>query len=436
MRSSHVRQVATAAVVLLFAASAFAQPSGQPPGPPGARGAMGGRGGPVVRSPEFLPDTRITFRVLAPSATAVTLSGDWPDGASVPMSKGEDGVWTATVGPLKSEMYTYAFVSEGLRARDTRNSRFKDSGSVLIVPGDPGSLYEVNDVPHGTVAQVWYDSPSLKSARLMNVYTLPGYEAGNARYPVLYLLHGAGGDEDEWLTNGRTPQILDNLIAKGRAKPMIVVMPNGHPAQKAASSLVPPAAAPGAGQAAGAGRGAAPGAPGAASGASAGGLVDFSGSLVTDVIPFVEARYRVLPGRENRAVAGLSMGGAQALYAGLRNIDRFAWVGGFSGAYILWPGARAAAAPAPGATPPGGGQNLNTEAVDEAFPGLAADSPKLRLFYLTVGLDDFLLSSNRQFAQWLNAKAIKHEYIETPGYAHVWSYWRVNLADFAPRLFR
>ena len=361
MRSSYVSRIAAASVLLVFAAAAFAQPPGQPPGPPGARGAMGGRGGPVVRSPEILPDNRVTFRVYAPDAAAIALSGDWPRGTSVPMSKGEDGVWTATVGPLKSEMYTYAFVSDGLRARDTRNGRFKDSGSVLIVPGDSGSLYEVNDVPHGTVAQVWYGSPSLKSTRRMNVYTPPGYEAGNARYPVRVpasrcgrrrrrMAHQRPHASDPRQSHRPGPGEADNSRDAERAR-----RPEGRPLSHASGR---PA---GCGSGRRPGRGVAPDAPGAPSGAGAGsmGLVEFTGSLIADVIPFVEARYRVLPNRENRAVAGLSMGGAQALYAGLRNINTFAWVGGFSGAYILWPGARAATTPAPGATGPGVSQGLD-----------------------------------------------------------------------------
>jgi enterochelin esterase family protein len=430
-----VHMMSTAAAfsgLLLCASPSTAQPPVAPAAPAAARAGAPARP-PQFVSPELLPDKRVTFRLWAPEAKAVNVSGDWKDGASVPMTKGADGVWSATVGPLASELYTYAFVSDGLRSRDVRNSRFNVGGSQLVVPGTPGSLYDVNDVPHGTVAQVWYDASTLNSTRRMNVYTPPGYEKSTTRYPVLYLLHGYGGSEDEWLDGGRATQILDNLIAQGKAKPMIVVMPNGHPGQKASVSLIPSGALAPMGPPAPGSR------PAPASGAQAGvgeGLVAVTNSLMADVIPYVEANYRVLTDRENRAVAGLSMGGAQALYAGLRNIDKFAWVGGFSGAFVLWPGARASAPSSSPAAGPGTPQLLDLAAVDKLWPSLAADGSRLRLLYLTTGDEDFLLDSIRQFKGWLDKQHIKHRYIETPGYGHVWSYWRINLADLASQLFR
>jgi len=380
-----------------------------------------------------LPDGRVTFRISAPRASEVAVSGEWPNGDSTPMTKDAQGIWSVTVGPLEPEMYAYSFVLDGVRAMDTRSARYRREGSrfdsIVIVPGTRGSLYEANDVPHGTVAQVWYKSTSLNSTRRMYVYTPAGYEESTTRYPVLYLLHGVSGDEDEWDSNGRATQIMDNLIAQGKAKPMIVVMPNGHPAQNASSdyaapsaaSAGPPAAAPG---------------PGAAAGGAGLGLPAFADSVVSDVMTYVESHYRVLTDRENRAIAGLSMGGAQALYAGLRNIDKFAWVGGFSGAYVLWPGAMTSIPAQPALGGRGIGQGLNLEAVQKIFPDLAENYSRLRLFYISVGSDDGLITANHQLKEWLEGKKIKFMYTETPGYAHVWAYWRISLADLAPRLFR
>jgi len=428
MKRSYLFSLGTAAVCMLILASGlFAQ--APLPGAPGPAG----RGGPSYRSPELLPDGSVTFRLSAPKATEVILSGEWPNGNSTPMTKDAQGIWSVVVGPLKSEMYAYAFVVDGVRAMDTRNPRFRRYlsriDSMVIVPGTQASLYEANDVPHGTVAQVWYNSASLKLTRRMYVYTPPGYEESTARYPALYLLHGAGGDEDEWSSDGRTPQIMDNLIAQGKAKPMIVVMTNGNATQTASSDYTAPSAAPTGPPAT------APG-PGAAPGGAGFGLPAFADSVVSDVVPYIESHYRVLTDRENRAVAGLSMGGAQGLYTGLRNIDKFAWVGGFSGAYVLWPGAMTKIEATPGLSGPGVGQGLNLEAVQRIFPDLAENSAKLRLFYISIGSNDGLLTANHQVKEWLESKKINFMYTETPGYAHVWAYWRISLADFAPRLFR
>jgi enterochelin esterase-like enzyme len=421
MKLSAVSLLAVCALVL--APGSLAQVP--PPGAPGR-----GPAGPIYRSPEVLPDGRVTFRISAPVAVDVKLSGDWADGDSIAMTKDAQGIWSATVGPLKPEMYAYAFVADGVRAIDTHNPRYRrDSSqldSILIVPGAESALYEVNDVPHGTFAHVWYESASLKLTRRMSVYTPPGYEGGNARYPVLYLLHGAGGDEDEWYWNGRVTEIMDNLIAQGKVKPMIVVMPNGFPTRTASSEYAapsdsPPAVAP---------------ASGAAPGAAGFGVATFSDSIVADVVPYVESHYRVLADRSNRAIAGLSMGGAQALYAGLRNTDKFAWVGGFSGAYVLWPGAMTRVPPTPGLVGPGIGQGVDLDVVQKLFPNVTADSSKLRLFYLSIGSRDGLLPANHQVKEWLEGQNVKFMYTETPGYAHVWSFWRISLMDFAPRLFR
>ncbi len=349
------------------------------------------------------------------------------------MTKDARGVWSVTVGPLQPELWDYTFRVNGIRTLDPANSRVKRNATPfdnsVLIPGAESSLYEVNNVPHGTLSAVWYPSPTLKLTRRMRVYTPPGYESGRSRYPVLYLFHGAGGDEEEWTLMGRAAQILDNLIAAGKAKPMIVVMPNGHASQTATRDVIPPAPT------AGPSRGGAPGQPG---GDATYGL--FPDSIINDVIPFVDKTYRVAQGRENRAVAGVSMGGAQSVYTGLRNLDRFAWVAGFGGAYVLWPGAMVQAQVAPGAAAgrgPGVGQRLNIRAVDEIFSKLDAKAnSQLRLFYMSCGTEDGLVTAGRQLKEWLKSKGIQFVDVETPGYAHVWSYWRKSLADLVRRLFQ
>ena len=413
-----VRSFLLAALTLAIAVTGLAQP-------PGARG------GPAVKSPDILADGRVTFRLLAPSATDIKLTGDWP-GGPVTMTKDDQGIWSATVGPLKPEMYGYTFTVNGVRALDGRTPNYRRDGSrfehILIVPGPQASLYQVNDVPHGSVAQVWYKSPSLKMTRRMVVYTPPGYEEGTSRYPVLYLFHGSGGDEEAWSSNGRAPQILDNLIAQGKARPMIVVMTNGNTNQAASPDVSVPQPLPPAATPAAAGQPEPP----------ARGMfyvAAFTDSVIADLIPFVEAHYRVLADRDNRAIAGLSMGGAQATYAGLRNIDKFAWVGCFSGALVLWPGVMTPIPAPAGSTRLG--QGLDLAVVARVFPDLNATSAaRLRLLYVSVGSEDGLIEANHQFKNWLKEKGIAFQDVEALGYAHVWSLWRINLTEIAQRLFQ
>ena len=318
--------------------------------------ARGGRGGRVT-SPEIHDDNRVTFRLSAPDATSVSVSGDQGAmRAASEMTKDENGVWSVTVGPLDSEMYGYTFTVDGARVWDPSNMQLKRDGSritsVLIVPGGNGDLYSIKtDVPHGTLSKVWYESKTLNlTQRRVYVYTPPGYETSDDRYPVFYLLHGGGGDEDAWTSLGRTPQIFDNMIAQGKVKPMIVVMTNGNSNQIASQDIVPspprtamgrgaqPAGERGAaarGQA-GAGRGAA--ARGEAGGRAArGGTMSmmsgasFPESIVQDVIPFIEKSYRTLTGQANRAIAGLSMGGMHTSAVTLAHPDVFSYYGLMSG---------------------------------------------------------------------------------------------------------
>ena len=385
------------------------------------------------RSPEIRPDRTVAFWLLAPDATTVAVrntSGgyqDWPGGNEVALTRDDQGIWSGAIGPLEPEYYSYAFVVDGVQALDPGNVAIVRDGArysnSLRVPGERSADYDVNDVLSGTLAQVWYPSPTLGARRRMYVYTPPGYEVSAERYPVLYLLHGGGGDEEAWTSMGRTPQILDYLIAQGKAKPMIVVMTNGNADQVAAQNVVPPS----------------PRAAGMSPSPTRQAALAFPESVAADVVPYIDATYRTLADRENRAVAGLSMGGMHAATIGLLHPDTFAWVGCFSGAYPVWPNARKIVemgTVAPTRSGPGRNERLNMEAVDALFPKANGKTAAYRLFYVAAGLDDFVLESGHDFLDWLRSRDIKYVNVETPGYAHVWPFWRIALMDLAPRLFR
>jgi enterochelin esterase-like enzyme len=421
--------VAAFAAAILCAYTGFAQPA---PAPAAQRAQT--RGGVAqVRSPEIVPQGTVTFRLSAPNATSVLVrntSGgflDWPGGNEVAMTKGENGVWSATIGPLKPEYYVYVFVVDGVQTLDPQNIfHVRDGqryGNALRVAGEFSSGYALNDVPHGTVHLVWYPSPALKLTRRLYVYTPPGYETGTVRYPVFYLLHGGGGDEDAWTTLGRAPEIMDNLIAQGKARPMIVVMTNENSNQLAAPNVVAPLPASG---------------PGNSMQGTA--MLDFPKSIITDLIPFVDKAYRTVADRENRAIAGLSMGGGMTLLAAFNNLDRFAWVGTFSAGLPPMPGV------AVKIDPPANAANLRgpdiTNTIDKAklaalLPQLNADAnARLRLFYVGIGVQDGLITAHNAFRELLKEKGVKATIVETPGYGHEWAFWRVALQDLAPRLFQ
>ncbi|WP_297094507.1 esterase family protein [uncultured Draconibacterium sp.] len=370
--------------------------------------------GPVIISPEILPNNTVTFKINAPEATSVKLVGNWMANpfAGESMTKDADGIWSITTDPLKQDFYQYSFQVNGVTAIDPSNVKVCRDGSrftnYFVLPGDQSNLYKVQDVPHGTVSKVWYDSPTLGMKRRMFVYTPAGYEGSNEKYPVLYLLHGMGGDEDAWSSVGAAENIMDNIIAKGLTKPMIVVMPNGNYNQSAAQNILSPKTNFMASYDENAGK--------------------FEESLVKDIIPFIDGNYRTYTDSKNRAIAGLSMGGGQATYAGLTNVDKFDYIGSFSGAFVIWPNVR----PAPGVN------DLNMEAVENiVFPGLDSGvNSKMKLMYLAIGTEDPLIDPQRKFKDWLDEKNIQFENIETPGYAHVWSLWRMNLVEFGSQLFR
>jgi enterochelin esterase-like enzyme len=427
-------------ITVLFALSiAFAQQA--PKQPVAGQAAPAGRAGIGAMnlgppSPEILSDNRVTIRLSAPDANKVVLNGDWPNGANIAMTKDANGIWSVTVGPLTPELWGYTFSVDGARTLDPRNSNVKRDGArydnILLIPGPESSLYELKPVPHGSVSIVWYDSPVLKTTRRMYIYTPPGYENSKAKYPVLYLLHGGGGDEDAWTTLGRTPQILDNLIASGKAKPMIVVMPNGNAnqivSQGYALGAPPSPAAPRAGApAAPAARGAAgappagapPGAAGAAPGAAAParGMTQapyagsYPDSLVRDIIPYVQKHYRVVANKNSRAIAGLSMGGGHVLSATNNNPGMFGYIGVFSS-----------------------GSSATSPEFEKQLTAVKAGGVKL--YWIGAGATDMARAGAVNLSGVVKKVGFANNvYRETPG-GHTWFNWRIYLGEFAPLLFK
>jgi len=311
-----------------------------------------------------------------------------------PMTKDDSGVWSITVSPLEPDFYGYVFIADGVRLMDPSNHWFKpnliDKESMLHVPGPPSLPWEISDVPHGELHHQFYAAKVTDDFRDYYVYTPPGYDPrGKQIYPVLYLLHGFSDDAMAWPLVGKANFILDNLIAEGKARPMIVVMPLGYGTLEVVR------------------RG---------WGNRDAKLDDlnrskFSEELLTEIIPQVESNYLVDKDQKARAIAGLSMGGTETLLTGLNHLDKFAWVASFSA----------------------GGLPENYE---QKFPGLDAKAnSKLKLLWVACGTEDFLISDNRKFRDWLKSKGVNHVDIETPG-AHTWMVWRRNLAAVAPLLFR
>jgi enterochelin esterase-like enzyme len=359
-----------------------------------------------IVSPELQPDRTATFRIFSPSSKEIKLSGNWMEGwgASEPMVKNDTGLWTLTVGPLDPEIYTYSFSVDGIQILDPANSQIVRDGarhqSVLFVPGETTKLYTVQNVPHGTLSKVWYDSPTLNMKRRMYVYTPPGYDNGKGKFPVFYLLHGGGGDEDAWSTLGRACQIMDNLIAQGKAKPMIVVMTNGNPGDAAAPYEAPP-------KMEGSG----------SDGISNMGSGHFEQSLVQDVIPYIEGHYRTLTGRENRAVSGLSMGGMQTMNLAFDYTEAFDYFGVMS----------------MGITPPDQSGRSWFQNVDERIKNL--ETKGYKLYWIGCGSDDFLHEAALNLKAKMEENNLKFTYRESPG-GHTWSNWRIYLSEFAPLLFK
>jgi enterochelin esterase family protein len=348
---------------------------------------------PPLISPEVHADRRVTFRFRAPNAKEVLLAreGTLP----VPMQKDAQGVWSVTTDALEPDFYGYSFEADGVRLIDPSNPLLKpnlfNTQSGVHVPGPISLPWEVNDVPHGTIHHHFYRSGIIGDDQDFYVYTPPVY-IPNAKklYPVLYLLHGLGGDASAWTAVGRAHVILDNLIARGKAQPMIVVMPLGYGAPVIVS------------------RGFAAFRDATLRQTN---FQKFRDALVNEVMPQIEAAYRVSKDRQSRAIAGLSMGGAESLLTGLNALDRFAWIGAFSSGGVS--------------------EDFNVD-----FPALDSQAnTHLRLLWIACGTDDHLIDVNRKFRDWLKSKGIQHTDIETPG-AHTWMVWRRNLASFAPLLFQ
>lgn len=350
---------------------------------------------PSLVTPEVHSDDSVTFRFRAPNAQQVSLRREGLPEA-LPMQKDENGVWTVNTPPLPPDYYGYSIIVDGQRSIDPYNSLLKpnllSTENMVHVPGPPSLPWELNDVPHGEIHHHFYKSAVANDDRDYYVYTPPGYDpAVKKAYPVLYLLHGYSDDASGWSAVGRANVILDNLIAQGKAKPMIVVMPLGygtmemvrvgwggimnHPEVREQN------------------------------------LMKFTNALLGEVMPRVANEYRVIDDRSSHAIAGLSMGGSESLITGLNNIEQFAWIGAFSA----------------GGLP---------EPYDKDFPALDAKmGQNLKLLWVACGTEDRLITANRNLREWLKSKGINHTDIETPG-MHTWMVWRRNLAEFAPLLFR
>jgi enterochelin esterase family protein len=347
---------------------------------------------PPPFSPVVNADKSITFRIKAPKANDVELLfGEWSIKPQ-PLKKDADGVWSITINPVKPDIYSYLFTVDGVQAIDLNNPETKIGtqiySSIVEVPGSPARFDEVQNVPHGVMQVHRYMSTSLKRLRGLNVYLPPQYLSElNRRFPVLYLRHGGGDDETSWTQPaGRADVILENLIAQQKAVPMIIVMTNGLTDGTWAGGSTPEA------------------------------MKALEQELISDVIPLVEKDYRVLPGRENRAITGLSMGGGQAFVMGLHNLDKFAWVGEFSAGLL----------------------SDKDFKVDELLPGIMQANnlnSKLKLFWIGVGTDDPRYNGHLVLVDALNKKGIHNEFHDTPG-GHEWKVWRVELEGFLQKIFR
>ncbi len=364
----------------------------QPPAPPSVPPPA-----PKIQSPEVQPGGRITFRYFDPSAQKVSVNIEGSK-SPFPMQKDAAGVWTFTSEPMPPDLYGYSFDSDGAHRLDPLNTQIKPNllnlSNVVHVPGPTPLEWDDTDIPHGTVHHHLYRSAVVGDNRDFYVYTPPAYDPKAATlYPVLYLLHGFSDDASGWTAVGKANLILDSLIAAGKARPMIVVMPLGY----GAPEIVQPA------------------------GPSGSRFQDpalrernysrFQASLIDEVLPFVERTYKVDTRRESRAIAGLSMGGAESLLTGLNHLNLFSYVGAFSA----------------------GGLNAD---YPQAFPQLSSSAnAQLQLLWVACGTEDRLITPNRALVAWLKSKDIHVTPIETPG-MHTWMVWRRNLIAFAPLLFQ
>ena len=353
--------------------------------------------------PRILSDNSVLFTFKAPGASNVTVFGNFGE---LRMTRGEGGIWTAVTAPLPSELYFYNFRVDGQRCVDPYNAYvYTDVANVssyFIVPGGVGDLYKANDVPHGNLAKVWYHSTVLDCDRRMTVYTPPGYEDSGEKYPVLYLLHGLGGDENAWPTLGRAAYIMDNLIAQGKCKPMIVVMTNSDTRHSASWGE-------------GDGEMFQPYASGSTD-------TSFEGHF-RNVVDYVDSHYRTIDKRSGRALAGLSMGGFHTMWLAANYPKMFDYYGLFSAAMKDWriQGSEISVAP------------QMYDDFEKKTVALFKTHPKL--YYIGIGDRDFLYKANAEYREYLDSIKASYVYVETPGYGHVWALWRIYLADFVGRIF-
>ncbi len=368
-----------------------------------------------IVSPEVHPDKTVTFRFQAPTAKTVQVTGDFlapvtmdtPYGkfdapGTADLVKNADGLWEFTTEALSPELYSYSFIVDGIRMPDPSNVfQIRDTATitnVFLIDGDYADYFKINDVPHGTVSKVWYDSPTLGTDRRMTVYTPAGYEKGDKRYPVFYLLHGMGGDENAWSELGRATQILDNMIARGEIEPMIVVMTNGNidmegaPGETSLGFTQPTTQLP----------------------------KTMEGTFeqhFPDVVKYIDTNYRTIADKEHRAIAGLSMGGFHSLHISKEYPDMFDYIGLFSAAIL----------------PREGSVSPIYQNFDEKLAKQFADAPQL--YWIAIGDKDFLYEANKEYRKMLDDKGYKYVYRESPD-GHIWKNWRIYLTEFLPRLFK
>lgn len=372
-------------------------------------------GGTPVVSPEINSDNSVTFRLQAPDAQSVKVTGDFlpstkmktPYGdfdapGAADLVKNDKGLWEFKCQPLKSELYSYNFIVDGVRVLDPSNVYMnRDVNSVtniFIIGGTPGDIYGVKPVAHGSVTRLWYKNPLAGMTRRMTIYTPAGYNDGTQKYPVLYLLHGMGGDEEAWMALGRMSQILDNLIAQGKVKPMIVVMTNGNIAQEAA----PGESSLGLAQ------------PSMQQPKTMDGMFE---QTFPDVVKYVDSHFRTLSDKVHRAICGLSMGGFHSKFISAQYPDMFDYVGLFSAAIMP-----------------------NKDATSPIYSNQEGKlkiqfSKHPKLYWIGIGKSDFLYKYNADFRKYLDENKFPYKYMETDG-GHIWRNWRIYLTEFSQLLFR
>ena len=360
-----------------------------------------------ILSPEILPDNSVVFRIKAPNASSVAVIGTFAiDFKPVSMVKNDSGIYETKIGPLPSDMYEYRFILDSSMMLDPNNNAVTRDGSIvenrLLVPGKLADLIAAQNVPHGNVTAVWYSSPTLGTERRMYVYTPPGYEKGKDKYPVLYLLHGGGGDEEGWISRGRANYIIDNLVASKEAVPMIVVITNGNPDAVAAPLDKPlntnTKELPGIGSMA-SGR--------------------FEESFVKDVVPYIEKNYRVIADADHRALSGFSMGGYQTQNITNSNPGMFNYIGVMSmGLFSSF-----------------GNNNTNYDKDKHVAQLKALMASKPKLYWIGIGKDDFLYATVTKLRSLYDEIGLKYIYRESEG-NHTWNVWRLYLTELAPKFFK